>query len=56
MEDDEDYNLSDFFEFDHDINEDFGRRMMESIEQLGASSLREFGMVKETPTMGIVMS
>ena len=24
MEDDEDYNLSDFFESDHDINEDFG--------------------------------
>ena len=24
VEDDEDYNLSDFFEFDHDINEDFG--------------------------------
>ena len=55
-DDEEDYNLSDFFESDDDINEDFGMEDDGINRVIGASRLREFGMVKETQIMGIVMS
>ena len=52
---DEDYKLSDFSKSD-DINEDFDMEDDGINRAFGASNLREFGMVKETQIIGIVMS